>query len=60
MTELTPDRIAHLEAVETAAIEYFYAIDSVDGLPDLTDYDAQRRYRLAIEDAKLQLRRLVA
>ena len=59
MTAPTPERLAHLEAVEAAAIDYFRVIDSIDGLPDLTDYDAQRRYRLAIEDAKLTLRRLV-
>jgi hypothetical protein len=59
VTAPTPERLAHLEEVEAAAITYFQVIDRAGDLPDLTDYDEQRRYRLAVEDAKLLLRRLV-
>ena len=60
MTEPTPDRIAHLEELEAAVIAYFRTIDMFDGIDDLTNYDAQRLHRLAIDDAKLRLRSLVA
>ena len=56
MTEPTPDRIAHLEAVEAAAKAYFQALDDMSGLQDYVD---KVPYGRAMEAAKSHLRRLV-
>jgi len=56
VTEPTPDRIAHLEAVEAAAKAYFQALDDMSGLQDYVD---KVPYGRAMEAAKSHLRRLV-
>ena len=56
MTEPTPDRIEHLEAVEAAAKAYFQALDDMSGLQDYVD---KYPYGRAVEAAKSHLRRLV-
>jgi len=56
VTEPTPDRIEHLEAVEAAVKAYFQALDDMTGLQDYVD---KYPYGVRVEAAKSELRRLV-